>query len=322
MRRKHGEYLTGIDVGTNAVKVAVGRVLQDDVIDIVGVGSASLDRQALKGVIRDAQFVEERLENALHRAERSAGIEIGEVILSAGSVPVDFQMVHGSAYTPPADRRITEDVMNEALETAHNVTLPPDRTPLHAIPSIYILDDDRRISHPVGQAASRLTAELLVVAADATGLETLMSLVRDALGYEAYAVVFPPVADAHAVLPAEARENGVLLIDIGGSVTDYALFREDQCLHAGRITVGCDHVANDLAEAFGIGFVRAQRLGGTRECRRCAQDSRIRHRTSHRTAPPGTVPGGSKRSGPERPSLLCGGRRGTVRRRGLHTRRG
>jgi cell division protein FtsA len=72
--------------------------------------------------------------------------------------------------------------------------------------------------------------------------------------------VFGVCAASLAVLSAEQKKNGVLLIDLGGGTTDYAVFANDVIATAGSIGVGGDHITNDIALAFNITSVQAEEL--------------------------------------------------------------
>jgi len=55
------------------------------------------------------------------------------------------------------------------------------------------------------------------------------------------------LAAARAVLKKHDREAGVVVIDIGGSTTNLAIFDEGEVLHTATIPVGSNHITNDLA---------------------------------------------------------------------------
>ena len=60
-------------------------------------------------------------------------------------------------------------------------------------------------------------------------------------------VVLESIASAEAVLFAEEKELGVVLIDIGGGTTDMALFRDGAVWHTAVLPLGGDHITNDVA---------------------------------------------------------------------------
>jgi cell division protein FtsA len=55
------------------------------------------------------------------------------------------------------------------------------------------------------------------------------------------------LAAARAVLSKRQQEIGVVLIDIGGGTTSFAIYEEGDILHAGVLPVGATHITNDIA---------------------------------------------------------------------------
>jgi len=57
------------------------------------------------------------------------------------------------------------------------------------------------------------------------------------------------MASADAVLTADEKELGVVLIDIGGGTTDVAIFTEGAIRHTAVIPIAGDQITNDIAMA-------------------------------------------------------------------------
>ena len=62
--------------------------------------------------------------------------------------------------------------------------------------------------------------------------------------------LFAATCAAEAVLEDHERKNGVLVLDIGGGSTGYAVYSDGYLVSTGVIGVGGDHVTNDIAHAF------------------------------------------------------------------------
>ena len=68
------------------------------------------------------------------------------------------------------------------------------------------------------------------------------------------------VATADAVLTADEREDGAVLIDIGGGTSDIAVYHTGTVIHTAVIPVGGFQFSNDLSIAFSIDFDAAEQL--------------------------------------------------------------
>jgi cell division protein FtsA len=65
-------------------------------------------------------------------------------------------------------------------------------------------------------------------------------------GVEIDDLVLQPLASGEAVLTAEDKDRGVVLVDIGGGTTDIAVFAQGGIWHTSVIPVGGNHFTNDI----------------------------------------------------------------------------
>ena len=108
------------------------------------------------------------------------------------------------------------------------------------------LDGQDNIKDPVGMSGSRLEITANVISGlvpHITNLQKSAELAK----VEAVSVVPSVLAAAQAVLTESQRENGVAILDIGGSTTGMAVFEEGDLQYLSVIQLGGQHVTNDLA---------------------------------------------------------------------------
>ena len=65
-------------------------------------------------------------------------------------------------------------------------------------------------------------------------------------GVEIDDLVLQPLAAGEAVLSADDKDRGVVLVDIGGGTTDIAVFAQGGIWHTSVIPVGGNHFTNDI----------------------------------------------------------------------------
>jgi cell division protein FtsA len=73
-------------------------------------------------------------------------------------------------------------------------------------------------------------------------------------------LVAAPYASGLACLVEDEMELGVILIDMGGSTTSFAVFHEGQLRHAECIPIGGSHVTMDIARGFSTTMTNAERI--------------------------------------------------------------
>src|SRR5262249_55025028 len=92
-----------------------------------------------------------------------------------------------------------------------------------------------------------------------TAIQNLTKCVANA-EIEIEQLVFAPLAAAEAVLTDEEKEMGVALVDIGGGVTQIAVFVEGSVCQVGVIAVGGNHITNDISVRLRAPFAEADEL--------------------------------------------------------------
>ncbi|MCK5217887.1 cell division protein FtsA, partial [bacterium] len=129
---------------------------------------------------------------------------------------------------------------------AKALALPVDREVIHIIPQEFIIDNQDGIKDPVGMSGVRLEAEVHIVTGAITSVQNIIKSVERA-GYAVDDIILQPLASAEAVLSADERELGVVLVDIGGGTTDMAIFVEGSLWHSNVISIGGNQLTSDIA---------------------------------------------------------------------------
>ena len=86
-----------------------------------------------------------------------------------------------------------------------------------------------------------------------------MRCVRE-LSLELETIVFSPVAAAQIVLSRKNKDEGALVIDMGGGTTDFVLYLDGSLAASGSIPVGGEQISNDIAIRTEIPFSKAEKL--------------------------------------------------------------
>ena len=60
-------------------------------------------------------------------------------------------------------------------------------------------------------------------------------------------MIISSIASGSVLLEESEKENGALVIDIGGGTTDYVLYRKGYIVKTGVVPIGGDHITNDLS---------------------------------------------------------------------------
>jgi len=248
----------GLEIGTSKVCMVVGEVRGDGAIKILGVGQHP-SAGVRKGEIVDSDTVQTCLHDALIRAEERSDVEVNTVFLAVTGSHIRSVNNRGTIRVADEQGEITIEDLEEVKKIARDVALPPESGYIHSIIQHYFVDGGEKVLNPVGMVGQKLEADYHIIHGVKTRIQNAIKCVRE-VPLEVQDIVFSPVAAAQVVLNRECKNEGALVIDIGGGTTDYICFVDGAVEASGCVGVGGDHITNDIALVLKIPLARAEKL--------------------------------------------------------------
>lgn len=250
--------IVGLEIGTAKVCAMVGEINAEGALTIIGIGQCP-SRGVRKAEIVEPALAEEDVRHALAEAEHSADVEIRSVYLGvSGGHVVGFNN-RGVQPIVSRDREISEDDANDVIRNAKAINIPSEHYVVHAIRQHFSVDDQDEIRDPVGMIGGRLEVEMHVIHGRTNRFQNAIRLVKG-MHLDVEDIVFNGLASSLAVLTAEQKELGALVIDLGAGATEFVVYSRGVVKHTGVLAVGGDHVAQDLALGLKVPQGRAEKL--------------------------------------------------------------
>ncbi len=272
---KKQEFVVGLDIGTTKICAMVGRQGEAGEVEIIGVG-VSPSRGLRKGVVVNLESTIDSIGRAIEKAESSAGLEVSQVFTGIAGGHIKGLNSRGVIVISRGFREITRKDMDRVIDAAKALAIPLDREVLHVITQEFIVDDQEGVKDPLGMSATRLEAEVHIVTGAVTSAQNIAKSINQA-GFEVEDMVLGPLASGEAVLTAEEKRSGVILIDMGGGTTDIVIFVEGSIRHSEVLALGGDHVTNDIAIGLRTSSLHAEEV---KKAYGCALPSLIRREES------------------------------------------
>ena len=247
-----------IDVGTTKVTAMLVKQRPDREVELVGVGVQPCSAMR-RGTISDPREVTESVRAAVKEVSVQTGKPIARAYLCLTASNLEASNQSHNVPRGGAVRAITEEDLRFALRTASNIGLPPGMRLVHVIPRGYSLDGLHGVRNPLGMHAAELNIQSHCLIGDVRHVEMLSNAVR-AAGITPSEFIVAPVAIGDAVLTAEEREEGVVLVDVGGGTSDIAVYADGCIVHTTTLPVGGYQITNDLSIAFDIDYEAAEQL--------------------------------------------------------------
>ena len=252
---KKSNLTVGLDIGTTKVCAVVGEMGEHGV-EIVGVGTHP-SHGLRKGVVINIESTVNSIKRAVEEAEIMAGCEIHTAFTGIAGGHVKGFNSHGVVAVK--NKEITKGDIERVMDAAKAVAIPMDREILHILPQEYLIDDQDGIKEPLGMSGVRLEAKVHIVTGAVTSAQNIIKCCnRTGLNVEDF--VLEPLASSEAVLTPEEKELGVVLVDIGGGTTDIALFQDGAVKNTAILSVGGNHLTNDIAKGLHTPLAEAERI--------------------------------------------------------------
>lgn len=252
--------LTAVDIGTSKIRVAIAETSdKEETIDLLGFAEKSSDGGVIKGEISDINRVTSILNEVCKEAEDRADTPINSDTLYVGITGshIASRDSSGTVLINSADKKITYQHLDEALRNAKSLLLSPDSILINSVDGYSFLDGAHKETQPVGHTASKLESHTHIIYGNKNRVENFQSIVKEQ-GFESVYPVFNGLASALAVTTSDDFIHGTITLNIGAGITEYIVFNDYVIKDLGVLTLGCDHIANDLSLGLDIHINKAR----------------------------------------------------------------
>ncbi len=257
MPKEH--YITGLDIGTQNIRVIQAKVAHDTG-NLSVIGASEVPASGIrKGVIVDIEEAVSSISQALERVERMTGVPVERANVAVGGSHITSVPSHGVIAVSRADGEITENDVVRVVDASQAISIPNNREVLHVFPKTFILDGQTGIKDPLGMTGIRLEVNTIIVQAGLPFVRNLTKAIMQA-GLEIDDLVLAPCAASESVLTKRQKDLGVALVDLGAGTTSVAVYEEGDLLHTTVLPVGSMHITNDIAIGLRCSIETAERV--------------------------------------------------------------
>ena len=236
--------LLAIDIGSTNVMAVIAKNDLNHKINILGTGVEKSDG-INKGLITNIELASKSIQNAVSHAKRSTSEPVDSTVVSISAAYTKGIRSMGSVNVP--NGLITEHEINQVMQMAlYNATIVPEYEVVHVIPIYFKVDDSADVENPLNMNGARLEVSVYILTARRTALTNIKNAFKES-NLEIQNFVLNGYATAISVLDEQQKKFGSLVINMGGTTTEFACYRGSALLHNDFIPVGSNHITNDLS---------------------------------------------------------------------------
>lgn len=244
-RARAGNFVTGLEIGTTKTCVIVGEWTSDGTVRVIGVAEAP-SAGVRKGEIVDVGAAVDRVGETIAKAEDESQVQVRGVHVAVTGAHIQSCNGRGVVMLPDDREKIDEKDIIRLTANAREISIPPQNAFLHSIPHSYRIDGVQLVLNPVGIRGRRLEADFHIVYGITARVQKTIRCVKE-LRLDVEDVVFAPLASAQALLSDEQKQEGSLVMDIGGGTTDYVLEIDGAVKQSGALAFGGDDITDAIS---------------------------------------------------------------------------
>lgn len=239
---------TGIDIGSTAVRIAVGhRLSVGDKTQVHIIGAIEVPSEGInRGSINSIEDAVASVSGCIEKVEKMVGTKLGLAHASISGANVISTESKGLAIVSRPDGEIRQEDVDRAVEAAQNVATPLNYEIVHVIPKTFTVDGQKGIKDPVGMNGVRLEVDVQIIQGLSSHIKSLTRCIYRT-GINLDRLVLGALATAEVVTNSRQKELGVAVVNIGASTTTMAVFEQGELLVVATLPVGSDHVTSDIA---------------------------------------------------------------------------
>lgn len=248
--------LIAVDLGSTRISVMAAEVLENGAVKVYSEESKPSE-EVKWGIVDKPTGASFKVSELLKLLKNSSKItEISPVSVAVGAksmkiIQVTVNRSLGKLY------EITEDLLADMLDECEKKTANSEITVFETIPVSYTVDG-KKMDDPVGQNASRISANYNVVVGNSIiKAELIRCFDRTGVVME-----YNPLAAqalSTVVLDDNDRKNGCALINLGATTTTLAVYHDEILQNYIVVPLGANNITKDIQE-LGMNETNAEKL--------------------------------------------------------------
>lgn len=254
-----GDIIVGLDIGVSKVSCVIGQVNKFSEIEVIGYGLSN-NSGIKRGQILDYERVGQSIKDAVNSAEQISELSINSAYVNIKGMNVRIEkVVMESEVERPNDGMTVNDIYNLYTKIQISTRLERDEQIIDILPSAYVVNGRIYKDEPIGAFCKTFQMEVEVVIARGEYIEGIQKALRYA-NLKIDGLILETLATSNIILMPEEKQNGVLMLDVGGGHTDISVYKKDKLEFYTTLPVGGDHITNDISLTFDISTDEAEKL--------------------------------------------------------------
>ena len=250
--------LTGIDIGSDLIKIVVTEVYENHFYTLAATNVHTSGVK--KGLITDSLAVIDSLKEGLKEIKEMLGIQITKAIITIPSNDRELSITSGEAEIMGEEQTVTATDILACLQDATTHKVSDDRELVTVIPIAFHIDGAKDgVKNPIGMTGSMLSAKVVIGTVPRENITPIMNIMKQA-GIEVVDYVFGETGDYYAARTKELDSKVGAIINIGYDTMKVAVYNKGIMIKNEIVETGARTVDQDMMYMYKINRKTARKI--------------------------------------------------------------
>jgi cell division protein FtsA len=248
-----------LDIGTTKIAIISGIQNSEGKIDVLGYGKGD-STGVQHGLIYNINKTVDGINIAKNTAISRSGLELDSVYAGvAGRHINSMEFKHAITRRNGKEEVIRQEEIDKMVEDLENISVRPGEKIITVIPQRFVIDSKRETIEPVGELGELIIGYFQIITGNDFEIKKIIRCINDC-ELHVNDIILEPIASALVCLTQEEKQQGVVLVDIGGGTTDVAIYVDGNPVFTKVIPIGGNIITKDIASVCQIPEDLAEKL--------------------------------------------------------------
>ena len=253
------QIVVGLDIGTTKIATIIGFQNSDGKIDVMGYGkgeSTGVQHGLIININKTVDGINVSKNTAISRSNQEFNAVFAGV---AGRHIKSLEFKHVVTRRNGKEDVIRQEEIDKMVEDLENISVNPGEKIITVIPQRFVVDNTRETIDPVGELGELVVGYFQIITGNDFEIKKIIRCINECdLGVND--IILEPIASALVCLTHEEKQQGVVLVDIGGGTTDVVIYADGNPVFTKVIPIGGSIITKDIANVCQIPEDLAEKL--------------------------------------------------------------
>ncbi|MCL2291181.1 MAG: cell division protein FtsA [Bacteroidetes bacterium] len=253
------QIVVGLDIGTTKIAMIIGFQNSDGKIDVLGYGKGD-STGVQHGLIFNINKTVDGINVAKNTAISRSNQEFDSVYAGvAGRHINSMEFKHTVTRRNGKEEIIRQEEIDKMVEDLENISVRPGEKIITVIPQRFVIDGIRETTEPVGELGELIVGYFQIITGNDFEIKKIIRCINDC-ELTVNDIILEPIASSLVCLTYEEKQQGVVLVDIGGGTTDVVIYVDGNPVFTKVIPIGGSVITKDIANVCQIPEDLAEKL--------------------------------------------------------------